>query len=211
MPPPSQPTPFSPDPELASSQALAQLRSEVLALTSRVQSLEARIGNAPASPKLNTAREPRLESNLGLTLINRIGALTLAIGIIFFFKYAADNRWIGAEMRVAIGVIAGLAILAAAEWQRRRDLLPGRGTIESVFTQGLAGCGLAVLYVALYAAVGFYELIVPFAGWALLVLVSALAVLLSIRYASAAIAALGFSGALLAIVLLGNTATASVV
>ncbi len=143
-----------------------------------------------------------------MTLINRIGALTLAIGIIFFFKYAADNRWIGPEMRVVIGVLAGIAILAAAEWQRRLDRLPGRGTVESVFTQGLAGCGLAVLYVALYASVGFYDLIVPLAGWALLVLVSAFAVFLSIRYASAAIAALGFTGALLALVLLGNAATA---
>ncbi len=190
LPQPNQPTPSSPEEELA------RLRAQLAALSSRVDELEKRsIVPAAAAPA-----RPGLESKLGLTLVNRAGAITLAIGIIFFFKYAADNRWIGPEARVTIGVIAGLLILAAAEWQRRRGA-------DGIFTQGLAGCGVAAIYVALYASVGFYELIIPLAGWALLLLVSALAVALSLRYASSAIAALGFTGALLALVLLGNTAT----
>ncbi len=141
--------------------------------------------------------------------MNRAGAITLAVGIIFFFKYAVDNKWIAAEGRVTIGVIAGLAMLAAAEWMHRRDRQASAQAFDrSVFTQGISGCGLAAVYVSLYAAVAYYELIVPIAGWALLVLVSAVAVLLSIRYTSAAIAALGFAGGLLTPMLLHNGATA---
>ncbi len=160
----------------------------------RVNQLEQRLAG---STVVLPPAKPQLESGFGLTLVNRAGALTLAIGIIFFFKYAVDNRWIGAEGRVAVGVVAGIAMLAAAEWMRR-----------GVFTQGLAGCGLATVYVSLYAAFAYYELIIPLAGWSLLVLVSGLAVVLSIRYASVAIAALGFTGAMLTPMLLHNRATA---
>ncbi|HEX4164414.1 MAG TPA: DUF2339 domain-containing protein [Bryobacteraceae bacterium] len=207
MPLQSQPTPFSPDEDLA------QLRTQVSTLSARVDELEKRLAAAAlasgADLRYVALAKPKLESKFGLTLVNRAGAITLAIGIIFFFKYAADNQWIGQEARVAIGVVAGLLMLVAAEWQRRRDRLAQTTSLDgSIFAAGLAGCGLAAVYVALYASVGFYELILPLAGWGLLVLVSALAVILSLRYASAAIAALGFTGALLALVLLGNTAAA---
>ncbi len=190
MPHPNPPTP-------SSSDELSELRATVAGLSARVAELERRSGEA-RPPSLTS----RADSKLGLTLVNRVGALTLAIGIIFFFKYAVDNKWIGAEGRVALGVSAGLLMLFAAEWQRRR------ASVESVFSQGLAGCGLAIIYVALYASVGLYELIVPVAGWVLLVLVSGLGVVLSVRYASSAIAALGFAGALLTPMLLHSTATA---
>src|SRR5579863_5169818 len=39
--------------------------------------------------------KPHLETRMGLTWINRIGAVTLIIGVAFFFKYAVDNQWIG--------------------------------------------------------------------------------------------------------------------
>ncbi len=83
-----------------------------------------------------------------------------------------------------------------------------QGPDRNVFTQGVAGCGLATIYVSLYAAFAYYELIIPVAGWTLLVLVSGMAVLLSVRYNSEAIAALGFTGGLLTPMLLHNAATA---
>ena len=201
---PNPQAPFSPE-------AFDELRADVARLSSRVDTLELQLAtlaspaplNAPIVPALNT--KSRLETKYGLTLVTRAGAVTLAIGIIFFFKYAADNRWIGAEGRVAVGVIISIAMLAAGEWQSRRS---SNNADAGILTQGIAGCGLAILYVALYAAVGYYELIVPAAGWALLVIVSLLAMFLSVRYLSAVIAALGLVGALLTPMLLHNAATA---
>ena len=211
MPPANPWTPSSPEQELrALQESVSKLTEQVAQLERRVTGLEQSGPSATALAVLATANvRPKLETRFGLTLVNRAGAITLAIGIIFFVKYAADNQWIGAEGRVAIGVIAGLAMLAAAEWMRRQQgAAQAQGADRSVFTQGVAGCGLATIYVSLYACFAYYNLIVPLAGWTLLLLVSVLAVILSIRYASAAIAAVGFVSGLLTPMLLHNKATA---
>ncbi|HLH05055.1 MAG TPA: DUF2339 domain-containing protein [Bryobacteraceae bacterium] len=178
---------------------LKQLREAIAQLSARVDALEHRQSAAPPILPSSSHTEPRF----GLALVNRAGALTLALGIIFFFKYAADNQWIGAEARVLIGVVAGLAMLAGAEWLRRRD----RGE-SNLFTNGLTGCSIAIIYASAYASFGYYHLIIAAAAWIFLILISALTVILSIRHASPAIAALGFLGALLTPILLRSEATA---
>ena len=81
------------------------LDAQVAQLQDRMRVLEAgsapvRIDPPPVQPSSDRAK---LERRLGLTAVNRIGALTLAIGIIFFFRYAVDNEWIGAAGRVVAG------------------------------------------------------------------------------------------------------------
>lgn len=123
---------------------------------------------------------------MGLTWINRIGVLTLIIGVAFFFKYAIDNQWIGETGRVIIGVLAGLAVVAGG------DVLWRRG--QKVFAQGLCGLGVSVLYLSFYASFGFYHLLPQAAAFALMVIVTAMAGALALRYDAMAIAALGMVG-----------------
>lgn len=145
-----------------------------------------------------------VERQFGLTAVNRIGALTLAIGIIFFFKYAVDNAWMGRRARLIAGLAAGAAMLAAGEWLARRQ--------QRVFAQGIAGCGLATLYISCYAGFAWYRFFSEGTAGAALVTVSGLAVWLSLRYAHVAIAGLGFTGGLLTPLLLeGDRAGAGVV
>ena len=61
---------------------------------------------------------------MGLTWVNRIGVLTLIIGVGCFFQIAIDNQWIGETGRVALGVLAGLATLAAGDmlWRRNQKI-----------------------------------------------------------------------------------------
>ena len=181
--------------------AVEKLSAQVANLQQRVAVLEARAPNTQiAVPPLSIAgpkREPeQLESRLGLTIVNRIGAITLAIGIIFFFKYAVDNAWIGAAGRVLIGLIAGLILIGAAEWLRRRD--------QQVFSQGLAGCGLAVLYTSLYASFSYYQLVPESVAFIGMVAACALATAVSLRYQNPAIAVLALLGAVLTPPLLRN-------
>ena len=176
---------------------LRRLRLDVEDLQRRVRMLES--GGAGEKVAPGTA-----ERQFGLTAVNRIGALTLAIGIIFFFKYAADNEWIGRGARLTAGVIAGAAMLAAAEWLARQQ--------QRVFAQGIAGCGLAALYISSYAGFAWYRFFSEGTAAAALVAVSGLAVWLSFRYAHLAIAGLGFTGGLLTPLLLeGDRAGAGVV
>ncbi|MBV9158077.1 MAG: DUF2339 domain-containing protein [Acidobacteriaceae bacterium] len=174
--------PLSPDPEIA------KLQAAVSDLQIRVSKLEHGVSFAP--PALPADDRDRNESRLGLTTINRIGAVTLAIGIIFFFKYAADNQWIGAGGLVLAGLLAGALLIGVGEWLRRRQ--------QHAISQGVAGCGCAILYISTYATFGYYKLIPREAGFVGLLAVSALAIALCFRFASTAVAAVGFIGAFIA-------------
>jgi uncharacterized membrane protein len=180
--------------------ALESLSAQIAELRSRMDALEQdRVPTRPlrpAAPPLAEASPQELETRLGLTIINRIGAITLTIGIIFFFEYAVDNRWIGESGRVILGLLTGLALIAAAEWLSKRD--------QRVFSQGVAGCGLAVLYISLYASFAYYRLVPQSGAFLGMVAACGLAAFLSFRYQSPAISALGLVGAFLTPLLLST-------
>ena len=160
-----------------------------------------RPSQSPAQPP--AAKEPQptrektgLETKLGLTILNRVGVITLVLGVAFFFKWAVDNNWIGPAGRIILGTVASFAILGTADllWRKR----------QQVFAQGITGTGIAVLYLSLYAAFGFYHLIGLVFAFALLFATTCLAVALSLRYNSPAITALGFFGGYLTPLLLST-------
>lgn len=104
---------------------------------------------APAAP-LPATDGPSIEERLGLTWLTRAGAAAFLIGALFFFKYAADNQWIGPTGRVAIGAATGTLLLVAAEVARRRT--------RRRFVHALLGIGLATLFVSVWASAALYEL-----------------------------------------------------
>ncbi len=165
---------------------LDELRTAIEQLGARVTRIEAALAVPPSKPSG--------DSRSGVTVINRIGAVTVAIGIIFFFKYAVDEHLMGAGAGVILGVLFGAVLIAAGDWLNKRE--------QFVFAQGISGCGLASLYISLYASFAFYQLIPEAAAFAALLAVCAVAVALSIRYKSSAIALLGFIGALITPILL---------
>ena len=123
---------------------------------------------------------------MGLTWINRIGVVTLIIGVAFFFKYAIDNQWIGETGRVILGVLAGMITVAAA------DILWRRG--QKTFAQGICGLGVSILYLSFYASFGFYHLLPQAAAFLLMAMTTVMAGALALRYNAMAIAALGMLG-----------------
>jgi uncharacterized membrane protein len=144
----------------------------------------------------SAVERPAIETKVGLTVINRVGVITLVLGIAFFFKWAVDNEWIGPTGRVVLGLLAGCAALGAADLLFRKA--------QKTFAQGIGGAGLAILYLAAYAAFGFYHLVPQAVAFAFLVSTTALAFALSLRYESAAIAALGLFGGYLTPLLLST-------
>jgi uncharacterized membrane protein len=129
--------------------------------------------------------EATLETKVGLTVVNRIGAITLVLGVAFFFKWAVDNNWIGPAGRVILGLIAGFATLGVGDfiWRKR----------QQVFAQGITAAGIGIVYLALYAAFDFYHLIPQAAAFVLMALTTVMAAALALRYNSFAIAALGLA------------------
>lgn len=148
----------------------------------------------PKAPPRVPARD--LESNFGLTLANRIGAITLVLGIGFLFKYAVDNQYIGAGGRVMLGVLAGLISLGVADYFWTRG--------QKVFAQGVSAVGVSILYLSIYSAFGFYQLIPQPLAFIGMAMVTAMAGVMALRYNAVAIAALGLAGGFLTPVILSN-------
>ncbi len=135
------------------------------------------------------------ERVLGRNWFAVIGAVALAVGVGFFLKLAFDNQWIGPTGRVVLGAVAGLALIAASEYTVRR---------APPWSRAAAGGGLAILYLALYASFGFYELIPFAAALVLLGLTVAGAWVLAFRHDSRLVASIALFGAFLTPVLLGD-------
>lgn len=91
-----------------------------------------------------------LESRIGSHWLNRIGIAAVLIGISYFLKYAFDSGWIGPTGRVAIGLIAGIAVVLWSERFRSRGY--------KVFSYSLKAVGIGALYLSLWAAFQVYHL-----------------------------------------------------
>ncbi len=152
---------------------------------------------APVQPLAPPSDRPReFETQVGLTWISRIGAVTLIFCVAFIFKYAVDNQWIGETGRIVLGILAGLACIVAGDSIWRRG--------HQTYAQAISGMGIAILYLSFYASFAFYHLLPQSAPFALMTLTTALSGALALRYEAPAIAALGLIGGYLTPVLLST-------
>jgi hypothetical protein len=138
-------------------------------------------------PLAQAAREkPAFETKVGLNWLNRIAVVTLIFGVAFLFKYGVDNNWIGPRERVALGVVCAVLSLFAGDrmWRRKNQ----------VFSQGLVGLGLSILYLSFWASASLYELISHTFAFVLMTGVTILGGRLAMMYSSQAIAVMGMIG-----------------
>jgi uncharacterized membrane protein len=143
-------------------------------------------------PRAGGAREGKrrdIESLIGGSWFNWIGIIAVTFGVAFFLKYAFDNQWVGPGARVTLGAAGGLALLAVGERLR------GRGLRQYAFV--LSGGGILILYLSIYAAYNFYQLLPQPVAFLLMAVVTATAVLLSVRLDALPVAVLGLTGGFL--------------
>ncbi|HYE16602.1 MAG TPA: DUF2339 domain-containing protein [Pyrinomonadaceae bacterium] len=127
-----------------------------------------------------------LETFIGGSLFAWVGIIAGAVAVALFLKEAFERDWIGPSMRVAVGAALGVGLLGLGERLR------GRGLRQYAFV--LSGGGILVLYLSIYAAFNFYQLLGQPAAFLLMALVTATAVLLSVRLDALAVAVLGLLG-----------------
>ena len=143
-----------------------------------------------------------LEEAIGGRLLLYVGTIVVVLGAAFFLKYAFDREWITESMRVVLGGLAGMALVVGG-------LRLGRAGYAA-YGQVLTGGGLAVLYLAVYAAFGFYGLIGSAVAFVLLTVVTAGAALLADRQDSQPMAVMAIGGGFLTPFLVGGTTDAQV-
>lgn len=129
------------------------------------------------------------EELFGGTILNRLGIIALLLALIYFFKYAFDNNWVGDTGKVALGIIFGLALLGAGEHFRKKGLYK--------FAYGFTGGGIASLYASIYAGYNFYHLLEIYPAFGAMIVITLSAVALSLHHDSPAIASLGVLGGFL--------------
>jgi uncharacterized membrane protein len=118
------------------------------------------------------------------------GAVALLMAGVFLIRYAVEQSLLGPEIRCGLGFALGAALIAGAEWLRRR----GEPAITDHAPPALAAGGLAILYGAAYGTGVLYGLVPPLIGFVLLAGVSLTGLALSLRF-GAVVAAIGIAGA----------------
>jgi uncharacterized membrane protein len=102
---------------------------------------------APAQPR------PGLEEALGTRWAVWVGGVALALGGLFLVRYSIEQGLLGPGARIAAGALFALALIAAGEWMRRREIASPFEAIPSAHVPGaLTAAGTSTAFATVYAA-----------------------------------------------------------
>ncbi len=132
-----------------------------------------------------------------------VSAVSLALAGIFLVQYGVQNGLLPPWLRVVAAYGLGAALIAAAEWVRRRSG-DDEGATTVFLPSVFAGAGIVILFAATLAAQQLYGLIGSNSAFVLHVLTAALAVVLGWFYGPLLLA-IGLIGASVAPFLIAST------
>jgi uncharacterized membrane protein len=179
------PTPAAPRPAATPAAATPAMAAErAVPRTPRVE--------PPARPAVEPTADEQVkapfdwEELIGVRLFSWAAGVALALGAIFFLGYSIKQGWLQPPVRVAIGLIVGVGLLVVCELKAARKY--------PTTANALDGSAIVILFSTFYAAYHILHMYGPAAAFALLALVTVVAVLLSVRRDSVFIALLGLLG-----------------
>ena len=146
----------------------------------------------PARPAINW------EQFMGVKGFAWVGGFALFLGVAFFIKYSFDNNLVPPVLRVAIGFLTGLGLLAGGVMMSRKDF--------PTLSQTLCATGVVVLYAVTFACRSIYhfEFFGPLPTFLLMSLITVTAFLLAVRLNALVVAILGILGGFLTPILLST-------
>ncbi len=136
-------------------------------------------------------RQNRLEVKIGLNVANKAGMLLILLGVAAAFRYS--YAWFSDYMKGIVFFILGALMLAGGELFYRKQ--------KGVFATGLIGGGIAILYSSIFYSHFLLNIMNISTAFGLAVAVTAVTVLLSLRYNSKTICSLGLAGGYLPLLL----------
>ena len=140
----------------------------------------------PTPPSPPEPAAPVDWDRLVVKLASVVAGVALVIASVFFLRYSIEAGWLQPPVRVAIAIVVATALLVLCELKAARRYL--------VTANAMDAAAIAILFSTFFAAHALWNLIPAAAAFVLLALVTALAVLLSIRRESLFIAVLGLLG-----------------
>ena len=160
-------------------------------------------GERPPTPPPPPARPRRdWEKLVASSWMIWVGGLALAVGGLLLVRVAIDAGLFGPAVRTACAALLGGALIGVGLWSESQPLVRrGDGMVKRL-PEILSAAGVISLYGAAIGAGLLYNLVPPLIALALLVIVCAVAVSLSLKYGRL-LAVLGLAGAYIAPMLTG--------
>lgn len=151
-------------------------------------------------PAIPTPRPPQIgfEERFGTRWVVWVGGVALALGGIFLVRYTIQEGLIGPGVRIMLGALLALVLVAAGEWARRKENLSGLPGLPTAHIPSiLTAAGTTVAYATVYAAYALYDFLPPGAAFILMGIVALLTLAAALLHGPA-LAGLGVIGAYLA-------------
>ena len=153
----------------------------------------------PVSPALTPSASPQpaigFEERFGTRWVVWVGGLALALGGVFLVRYTIQQGLIGPGVRIALGGLLAIVLVAVGEWARRNEKLSGLpGLPTANIPSILTAAGTAVAYATVYAAYALYGFLPPPVAFVLLGVVALLTLAAALLHGPA-LAGLGVLGA----------------
>jgi len=135
---------------------------------------------------------------MGAKLFAWIGGFALFLAVAYFVKYSFEHELIPPEVRVALGYLVGIGLVAGGMIVRRKEY--------SITAHTLCATGILILYAVTFAcrAVYHFAFFGPVPTFVLMTLVTATAFLLAVRLQAQVVALLGMLGGFLTPMLLST-------
>ncbi|WP_284694257.1 DUF2339 domain-containing protein [Rhodoplanes serenus] len=144
------------------------------------------------------------EERFGTQWVVWVGGVALALGGLFLVRYSIEQGLIGPGVRVALGALLAVALVAAGEWTRRNEIRVGAAALPTAHIPStLTAAGTTVAYATVWAAFALYGFLPPPLAFVLLGAV-ALATLAAALLHGPALAGLGLVGAYVTPVLVAS-------
>lgn len=138
------------------------------------------IAKPTAKPVLKSAPKPKpkapsisLEERLGAGVYIWIGGIALMLAGAFLVKYSFDNNLLSLQARLAIAGAFGATLVLASLWLHSR---------ADKVAAAVCGAGVADLFATVLAASAYYRVIDPWWGFVMMALVTAVAVVMSLKH-----------------------------
>jgi uncharacterized membrane protein len=129
------------------------------------------------------------ERFMGVNLFAWIGGFVLFLAAAFFVKYSIDNNWISPQIRIALGFLLGVALIATGLRLSLKQY--------PVSVQTLCSTGILILYAVVFASHVFYQFIEITTAFLLMIVVTAAAFMLAVKLDAKVVAILGMLGGFL--------------
>ncbi|MHC4662053.1 MAG: DUF2339 domain-containing protein [Planctomycetota bacterium] len=191
-------------PKAEEKEALEEVDEKIEERPERIAAPQKVVKEAPALPakaKVAAAVSAqewwrKLEEAAGKRWITWVGALVLIVAAGFFVKYAFDHRWLGPRGRIILGTILGLSAGGMGIYFLARKM--------RALGQGLVGAGMGILYVSLWAACNYYDVLSNPVSFGLMIAVTAVGLTLAVVHNALPICFISILGGFLTPLLVGT-------